>query len=261
MTKNISKIILLAGASIMMMSCSGNKAYDANVSSSEVYDPFENVNRSVFAFNDAVDGAVIHPVIDAYRYAVPKPARSGVTNFLRNLKSPVTLGNQLLQGDLDGAGNVAVRAAVNTFFGVGGLVDVAAHEGIPYEAEDFGQTLAVWGVGHGPYFIVPLIGPTTARDGTGILVDILADPLRMYLSNIDADEWNYVRAGVGYIDLRNKLMDVLRDLEASSLDYYAATRSAYYQSRDALVRDKSNGVPSKANRQIVVDEGYGWDDY
>ncbi|MCB9983789.1 MAG: VacJ family lipoprotein [Rhodospirillales bacterium] len=208
----------------------------------EVSDPFEDVNRAIFSFNTAVDKAVIHPVAKGYNAVVPEPARTGVDNALKNLRSPVTLANQLLQGDLEGAGDVVVRAVVNTLLGLGGLVDLAGHEGIEYEGEDFGQTLATWGVGHGPYLVVPILGPSSTRDYIGYAVDSFADPLRWYLFNIEEEGIYYGKVGMDYLNLRASLVDVLEDLERSSIDYYAATRSAYYQRREALVNDQGSDV-------------------
>lgn len=205
--------------------------------SQEISDPFESTNRMVFSFNNVVDDAVIHPVAKGYNAVLPKPARTGVTNVLRNLRSPVNFANQVLQGDFGGAGDVLVRTAVNTLVGLGGLFDVAGHEGIPYEHEDFGQTLGVWGVEHGPYVVVPVIGPSSARDYLGFVVDGFMDPLRWYLFNIDEEHIYYTKVGIEYLNLRASLVDVLEDLEKSSIDYYAATRSAYYQSREALQND------------------------
>ena len=208
---------------------------------SGVNDPFEGANRAVFAFNTAVDDAVIEPVIEGYQAVTPKPARSGLRNFLRNLKTPVNFANQALQGDVEGAKNVALRATINTFVGGLGLFDVAGYEGIEYEPEDFGQTLAVWGLGHGPYFVVPFFGPSSARDGVGFAVDGIADPLNFYVDNIGEESLAVYRSGLGYVDLRDSLHDVLRDLQKNSFDYYAATRSAYYQRRDALAMDLASG--------------------
>lgn len=204
-----------------------------------VSDPFEDTNRAIFSFNNAVDDAVIHPIAKGYKAVIPAPARTGVDNALKNLRSPVDFSNQILQGDLDGARVVFVRAAVNSLLGIGGLVDLAGHEGIEYEFEDFGQTLAVWGLDHGPYLVVPILGPSSMRDYVGYAVDSFMDPLRWYLFNIDEAHIYYGKVGVNYLNLRANLVDVLEDLEKSSIDYYAATRSAYYQRRDALVKDQN----------------------
>ena len=232
---NLAKFFMVSIAGIMLSACAAT-----TTSEGAIYDPLENSNRTVFAFNKAVDKAVINPVIKGYRTVVPKPARNGVRNALRNLKRPVTLANEVLQGDVDGAGKVVLRAVVNTLVGVGGLFDVAGAEGYEYEQEDFGQTLAVWGVGHGPYLVVPIIGPSSARDYAGYFVDSFADPLRWYLfGHGDAEGWYYAKVGVEYLDLRESLMDVLNELERSSIDYYAAVRSTYYQRREALARDQA----------------------
>lgn len=234
MTKNnLAKILLVAGTAMMLGACSTSSEYREGSMS----DPFESSNRTIFAFNKAVDNTIIHPVVKGYRFIVPEPGRKGLRNFLRNLKSPVTLANEVLQGDVDGAGKVVLRAVVNTLVGVGGVFDVAGSEGYEYEQEDFGQTLGAWGVGHGPYLVLPILGPSSARDYAGYIVDSFADPLRWYLFNIDEEGWYYAKVGVEYLDLRESLVDVLEELEKSSIDYYAAVRSTYYQRREALVRD------------------------
>lgn len=239
---NFKTLIALSAMAVLASGCAANKDNVVMAGEIEVHDPFEETNRAVFSFNNAVDEAIIHPVAKGYNAAVPKPARTGVDNALKNLRSPVNLANQLLQGDIDGAGNVVVRAVVNTLLGLGGLIDLAGHEGIEYEGEDFGQTLAVWGVDHGPYLVVPILGPSSTRDYIGYAVDSFADPLRWYLFNIDEEGIYYGKLGVEYLNLRASLVDVLEDLEKSSIDYYAATRSAYYQRREALVQDQGSDV-------------------
>lgn len=207
-------------------------------------DPFEDVNRGVHAFNEGVDKAVLEPVAKGYRAVTPKGIRLGLRNFLRNLRSPVDLGNQVLQGDVEGATNQTARTFINTLAGFGGIVDVAEMGGIPYEPEDFGQTLAVWGVDHGAYVVMPLLGPSSIRDGAGLLVDSYFDPLRMYAFNIDEEEWHYTRTAVGIVDKREELLDVIDDLRKNSFDYYAALRSAYFQNRESLVNDSDPNFTS-----------------
>jgi phospholipid-binding lipoprotein MlaA len=216
----------------------------------EVYDPMEGMNRGMFAFNEAVDNVLLEPVARGYRAVVPKPLRSGLRNFLNNLRSPIVFANQVLQGDLPGAGNALARVAINTTVGVGGLFDVAAAGGIKDEPEDFGQTLAVWGVGHGPYMVLPLLGPSSLRDGTGMLVDSFADPVRLYLFNTGRESVHYVRIGLSALDKREELLDVLDDLQKNSFDYYAAMRSAYIQRREAMVNDQD---PSTASAPAIPD--------
>lgn len=241
--KNILLLwVLLLGSVLVLGACSNTSDESVMAGDMEISDPFEDTNRVVFQFNNAVDDALFHPIVKGYRTVFPKFVRNGVHNFLINLKSPVTFANQILQGDLHGAGDVLVRASVNTLTGFGGLLDVAAAEGIPYESEDFGQTLAVWGVDHGPYLVVPLIGPSSTRDYIGFFVDGFFDPLRFYLFNIEEEGIFYAKTAVQYLDLRDQLMDVLEELEASSIDYYAATRAIYYQRRAALVKDADGDV-------------------
>ncbi len=219
-----------------------------------IYDPYEDLNRFMFAFNDAMDDAYLVPIAEAYRQGIPAPGRTGIRNVLRNLRSPLDFTHQLLQGDLGGAHDVALRTVVNTFVGAGGLFDVAGHEGIEYEQEDFGQTLGKWGVGHGPYVVLPFMGPSSLRDYVGFFVDALANPLRIYLHNIDEDGIYYGILATDMIDTRASLLDVLRDLENSSIDYYASVRSIYYQRRDAMLNDED---PDKVGAADIPD----YDDY
>lgn len=226
---------MAAFVSLSMGACStANTSADAG----DVYDPMEGFNRAIFAFNDAVDTVFLEPVARGYRFITPQPVRTGVRNFLRNLKSPMQVVNQTLQGDLSGAGADVARFAVNSTAGVLGLIDVGNMIGLPYEQEDFGQTLAVWGVGHGPYMVLPIMGPSSVRDTTGLLVDSYADPLRLYLYNTHQEEWHYARLGLTTISTREELLDLLDDLQKNSFDYYAAVRSTYIQRREALVNDQ-----------------------
>ena len=231
-----TKVIMAAAMALSLGACS--TANNASADASEVYDPLEGYNRAMFAFNDAVDTVFLEPVAMGYRFIAPKPVRLGVRNFLRNLKSPMQVVNQTLQGDLSGAGADVARFAVNSTAGVLGLIDVGAMIGLPYEQEDFGQTLGVWGMGHGPYVVLPIMGPSSMRDATGLLVDSYADPLRLYLYNTHQEEWHYARLGLTAISTREELMDMLDDLQKNSFDYYAALRSTYIQRRDALVNDQ-----------------------
>lgn len=229
----------LAGlASLMLSGCATNP--DA---SAEINDPIEGLNRGVFAFNDGLDTILLKPVAQGYRAVVPQPARTGVRNFLHNLKSPMYLANDLLQGDLSGAATQTGRALINTTVGIGGLFDVAKSMGLEHEPEDFGQTMASWGIGHGAYVVLPLLGPGSVRDHLGTAVDSYADPIRLWMYNTNREEWHYVRLGLTVVDMREELLDVLDDLKKNSIDYYAAVRSTYAQRREALVRDEDpNGA-------------------
>lgn len=248
---SLLSVMVLAGCS----SAQGYKAeyrdggYGAYEYESEVSDPLERVNRTTFAVNDAIDRAVLEPVARGYRAVVPRPVRTGIRNFLRNLRSPVNIANQALQGDIDGVARDVTRTALNTVVGVGGLIDVGTAAGIKYEYEDFGQTLAVWGVGHGPYLVLPLLGSSSARDTAGMLVDGYADPVRLYLYNTDREEWYFARVAMQTVDKREELLDALDDLRRNSFDFYAALRSAYYQKRAALARDDN---PDTVSQQLAI---------
>ncbi len=230
-TKKFSTLALAVLAVFTLSGC-------ASSADGEIADPIEGVNRGIFKFNDVVDTAVLEPVARGYRAGVPQPARKGVRNFLQNLKSPIVIGNNLLQGDLPGAGDATTRLFANSLFGFAGLVDVAGMEGVKYQEEDFGQTLGKWGLGHGPYLVLPLFGPSSVRDTAGMVVDGYADPIRIWLTNTNNEGWYYARAGVSAVDKREELLDVIADLRKNSIDYYAAMRSTYAQRRAALLNDE-----------------------
>ena len=236
-----SGLLCSAVACLVIASCAHN---GANAPSS-IPDPLEGLNRQTLKFNEVVDKSVLMPIAKGYRYVTPAGGRTIVRNFLQNLNSPVIIGNELLQGDLDGAGNATARVVINTLAGFGGLFDFAAESGFPYRSEDFGQTLGKWGVGDGLYLMVPLLGPSSLRDSAGRFVDGYVDPLRIYLFNIDRDFLHYTRTGTETISQREDLLEIVEDLRRNSFDYYAAIRSAYYQRRQAEINDESviNVIP------------------
>lgn len=204
-----------------------------------VNDPLEPVNRALHEFNQAIDYFVLKPVAFSYRTILPPPLQDSVRNALRNLKTPVVLANDLLQGEMDRAGDTVSRFAINSTIGILGLFDVAeTWFGIPYHAEDFGQTLAIWGVGEGPYIVLPLLGPSNPRDTIGIAVDSFADPLNWYLRNIDEDDWIYARLALTGVSSRADLLDTLNSLEKTSLDYYVTLRTVYRQRRADEIKNR-----------------------
>jgi phospholipid-binding lipoprotein MlaA len=212
------------------------------IQADDTNDPFEGSNRFFFGVNQVLDDLLLRPVSIVYREVFPEFARDGVRNFLNNLNSPVIFANDLFQGDADRAGDTLIRFGINSTVGIGGLIDVATEVGHPYHDEDFGQTLAVWGVNDGPYFYFPLMGPSSARDFTGFVVDRGLDPLTYV--NWGDDELEYApiaRTVLNVIDLRSRNIETLDDIERSSVDYYASIRSLYRQSRADAIR---NGAPS-----------------
>ncbi len=203
----------------------------------EINDPIEPVNRAIFAFNDMFDRFLFEPVAKIYDAVFPGFVKSGVQNFMRNLRAPIVVANNLLQGEIGDAGVATARFLINTTTGVAGLVDVAATQGLMHEDEDFGQTLGVWGVGEGMYIVLPLLGPSSLRDAAGKVADLAVDPLFVW-SNNTHNNWVYLtRGGVEAIDNRARAIKAVEDLRKNSLDYYAAVRSAYGQRRGALIRD------------------------
>lgn len=204
----------------------------------ETNDRLEPFNRAMFGVDQALDAVIIRPVAWTYREVVPDPARRGVTNFLRNLRSPITLANNLLQGDLARAGQTTERFLINSTIGILGFSDPAAAMGTPYHYEDFGQTLATWGVQEGSYLYLPIVGPSSVRDGFGLAVDTFAfDPVSWYSygDNPSWVQWAYF--GTLLTDVKASTMGVTDELKASSIDYYSALRSAYRQNRAKEIRN------------------------
>jgi phospholipid-binding lipoprotein MlaA len=206
-------------------------------------DPYEDTNRSVFGFNQAVDRNVLVPVAEAYR-TLPSPVRQAVHNFLTNLDGPVVFANDVLQGQIGLAGNTIVRLALNTTLGIAGMFDIATQAGIPYHSNDLGVTLATWGFVEGPYIIVPVLGPSNPRDIVGKVGDGFADP-----GNYVAGEHHLLlaviaRSATSGIDERSRNIESLADIERTALDYYATIRSLYRQRRQAQIRHEKSDLPN-----------------
>lgn len=209
----------------------------------DVNDPFEGWNRGVFAVNLALDKVIVRPIAIVYRAVLPEFARGGIANFLHNLRSPVIFANDLLQGDFDRAGNTMARFMINSTIGIGGVLDVAQEFGEPMHDEDFGQTLAVWGMGEGPYVYMLVLGPSNLRDLVGFGVDFALDPLTWV--NWGDDDWEYFpyyRYGLTALDIRARNLETLDDLEETSVDFYAALRSLYRQHRDDEIRNNQQDL-------------------
>ncbi len=210
-------------------------------------DPLERVNRATFAFNEAVDRAVAKPVARGYRRITPDPVERSISNFFSNAAYPTVLVNNLLQGKFADALSDTGRLLLNTTVGLGGLFDPASNIGLVRHDEDFGQTLGRWGLRHGAYLMVPLLGPYTVRDGFGSLVDEFTEP-RQYLED-DSSRWGL---WVGkQLEKRARLLDADAVLDRAG-DRYALVRSAYLQRREYLVRDGE--VPEEDLDEFPEDE-------
>lgn len=192
-------------------------------------DRFEGFNRAVFAFNQGLDTVFFDPLTRGYQIVMPRFARKAVRNAFLNLDSPVVMVNALLQGRTEAAGDALGRFILNSSVGLGGLIDVATMQGAPRPEADFGQTLASFGASHGPYVVVPFLGPATVRDGVGRGIDVLFQPLTYIAGPLPGA---LVSAGRD-LTYREQQFAGLKALEESSIDFYSALRSAYLQDRSA----------------------------
>jgi len=204
-------------------------------------DPLEPLNRAVYGFNDGFDRAIAKPVAEGYRSVVPAIIRAGVSNFFSNLDDIWVAVNNLLQGKVPQAADDFGRVVINSTLGLFGIMDLASDFGLEKHDEDFGQTLGRWGVGSGPYLVLPFIGSSTLRDGLSrMLVDVNADFVAQ-TNHVPTRNTLYV---VKAINLRAGLLDASRILDEAALDKYSFTRDAYLQRRQSLVFD---GNPPRDN--------------
>ena len=219
-------------------------AFSSHAFASEKYtanECFEKFSRGTLKFNQTLDKAIFKPVAKGYR-ALPVPIRTGSSNFIENLRSLLTFSNNVLQGDLKGAGNTAGRFAINTTVGILGVFDPASKMGFEKKSrEDFGQTLGVWGADTGCYFVLPVLGPTTARDALGMVGNVFIDPVYqlthgsetdIVVGNENVGEHNYyIYKGTDAVDFRSKNIESIDSLEKNSIDFYASVKSLYLQNR------------------------------
>ncbi len=214
----------------------------AQAADDDVGDPLEPFNRVIFSINDFLLRLLIRPMAEIYVDLFPEIVRDGVRNVLNNLRTPVVLVNDLLQGEGQRALDTTKRFFINSTIGLGGIIDVAEKWGIKGHDEDFGQTLAVWGVGEGFYLVLPILGPSNPRDGIGKLADFYLDPLSQWAANTDREELNYARTVVRGIDSYSRVMDDLEKLRETSIDFYATVRSISRQKRQTEIL---NGQPAE----------------
>ena len=223
---------LYAGASDDVNTSSDD--FETSTFEDEIYDPLEGINRAVFGFNNVADKVILEPAAKGYK-KLPSPIQSGIGNFINNLKLPLVALNQLLQGQGKNAAESTGRFLVNSTIGIFGLVDVADNIGLEQKEEDFGQTLATWGVGDGFYIVLPLFGPSNLRDTTGMIMTMMTDPINAYAAN-QGEAWAIpMRTAANAVDQRSQIIDEVNALRDNSVDYYAAVRSSYYQNRKAAI--------------------------
>jgi phospholipid-binding lipoprotein MlaA len=200
------------------------------------------MNRATFEFNDGFDKVVGRPLAEGYRFVLPEPVRAGVRNVFANLRDPWIALNQLLQGKVEEALTDVWRFIANSTFGIGGIFDIATDMGMQKHAEDFGQTLAVWGVDFGPYVVLPILGPSSVRDGVALIPAAyvyLPYELPRWLAS-DGDHWvrwSNTLTAIDFVQTRANLLDTTNLLEQAALDRYAFLRDAYFQRRRNLIYD------------------------
>ncbi len=224
------KALCLAGLILLITACATPGG------ATDPRDPWEGWNRGVFDVNQAIDQNAIGPFIEGYRAVVPGGVREKVSNVVLNLREPLTFANELLQGKIGDAGTTLGRFLINSTLGIGGLVNLAGEFGIPRTTEDFGQTLGVWGIGDGPYMVLPFFGPSNIRDTTGLVISAFADPAQIGLDALDVEGLVAIQVGVDSIDTRSRLHTTIQQLYEET-DPYVFARSAYFQQRRFAICD------------------------
>jgi phospholipid-binding lipoprotein MlaA len=221
-----STVALVVGMTLLVSGCAAPPA------KKDPRDPFERVNRATYKFNDTLDRAVLKPVAKGYKKVTPGFVQTGVSNFFSNLEQPTVIVSDLLQAKFKGAASDTGRFLMNTTIGLGGLLDPATAAGLDKNDEDLGQAFGKWGIGPGPYLMIPLFGPSDLRDGIGSVGQIYTDPLHY----VERDAWRYGLNGVSVINTRAGLLETEKALE-NTYDKYAFLRNAYLQRREYLVTD------------------------
>jgi phospholipid-binding lipoprotein MlaA len=250
-------VLLLAACATPPVDPAARAAFD------EANDPLEPMNRQIFEVNQIVDKLLFKPVAEAYRTVLPDFVRTTVRNMLNNLDEPVIMVNNLMQGETHRAGVSFNRFLFNSTVGLAGMIDFAGEHGLPRENGDFGQTLYSWGVDEGPYLVLPILGPSSPRDGIGMSVDSYIDPFRYTLGRTDPDaslleDPNVVRMALTGIDKRAEAIDELDAIEKSAVDFYAEIRNLYRQNR---AKELNHGVvppaPPLPSPDFYKDPGSG----
>jgi phospholipid-binding lipoprotein MlaA len=239
----VLRLLAVIAIAAMMLGCSSvPKEYR------DPRDPWQSYNRAMFKFNTDFDNAFFKPVAKGYQFVTPEPVDRGVTNFFNNVADLISAVNNALQFKLSRAGTDVGRIAVNSTVGIGGLFDVATNMGLQSYKEDFGQTLGYWGLGPGPYFIIPILGPSSVRDTIGWAGDIVVDPF--FSLSQDEIYWGFVVLDA--VDTRADLLAAGEILDEAAIDRYSFVRDAFLQRRHYLVHD---GNPPEDDAEDIF-----WDD-
>ncbi len=213
---------------------------DAVADYNETNDPIEPTNRAIYAFNNGLDTVLLKPAAQAYRFVLPQPVRTGIHNVLNNLSTPVELSNDMLEGKPRRAGDTTMRFLINTTVGVVGFFDVAKDWGYPDHDNDFGVTLALWGVPDGPYLFLPVFGPSGPRDAIGLGVNAAMDPFNWVGQGAAVRALDWSRFGLNALDQRERHLDDIDSIQKTALDPYATFRSLYRQHRASAIESARN---------------------
>ena len=247
--KRVKYSIFIVAFSIILSSC----ASSPDTVGKQEDDPFESLNREIFAFNDSADKYVIGPIAHAYRDVFPDPVRDSIRNFLLNLKQPLSAINATLQGDFTRGMTAVGRFTVNSTIGILGLFDVADYIGLEPINEDAGQTLGAWGVDPGPYIVIPLLGPSSTRDVLGKIGDWVIDPVGLYLIRQDHEDILIATNVTKAIDTRVELDGVIEGSRKNSLDPYAIIRTMYLQRRAQQIANEEHEETSIYDIDIDIE--------
>ena len=252
----ISIFALFLQTNLVMAGSTDSEELKDSGSQNSANECFEGFSRAMFKLNHGLDTAIFEPVAKGYR-ALPSPIRKGTGNVVDNLRSLLTFSNNVLQGDFRNAGNTAGRFLINSTVGILGIWDPAAALGIEKKGkEDFGQTMGVWGVNSGCYFVLPILGPTTVRDTAGLVGNFLLDPLyhvthnseihNKLVGNSNYSEHNYYYyRGTSSVDFRAKNIESWNSLEKNSIDLYASLKSLYLQDRNKKILNSKSAVETQ----------------
>jgi len=252
----ISFFAFLLQISPVIAGSEGNEELKGVSSENSAGECFEGFSRTMFSFNHALDNIVFEPVAKGYR-VLPLPIRKATGNAMDNLRSLLTLSNNILQGDFGGAANTAGRFVINSSVGILGIFDPAATLGLKEKGkEDFGQTIGVWGAKSGCYFVLPIFGPTTARDAVGLVGNFFLDPVyhithnndinNAFIGNDSYSEHNYYYyRGANAVDFRAKNIESFDSVEKNSIDLYASVKSIYLQNRKKMIANSTSIVETQ----------------
>jgi len=226
----IKNIFMRSSIAFILLFTTACASTSQNNTENSTYDPLEPMNRMTHSFNQGVDKVLVRPFTKGYRAVLPEPPRQGIANAMRNLREPWTFVNDILQLQFLRAGKTLTRFVVNSTFGVGGLLKASDSLGIEHHSEDLGQTFAIWGIGDGPFIVLPFLGPSNGRDTIGFGAYIFADPVTIGIGQLNESGMNLARTGIDALTLRERNYQLVNDT-LDDENGYELMRSSYRQNR------------------------------